>query len=104
MMRKQPILLIQAIKKNFFIKIFFSLYICLFLGIALPSHHHSDGLDHDDCIFCTMQKQAPLTETVFSLPIPAGILLESFKSPEQCFFPSVISSFHSRAPPVLKLS
>ena len=75
-MRNKPISLIQVIQKNLFLKIFFSLYICLFLGIVLPAHHHSDGLDHDDCVFCTMQNNAPVAEAVFTLPTVADYIVE----------------------------
>jgi hypothetical protein len=90
----------QVMHKNLFLKIFFSGYICFFFGVALPAHHHSDGVDHDDCVFCTMQKHASVTESVFSLPVSTGLPVESFTPPLQCFIPIETSSFHSRAPPV----
>ncbi len=100
-MRNKPISLIQVIQKNLFLKIFFSLYICLFLGIVLPAHHHSDGMDHDDCAFCTMQNQAPVAEAVFSLPTVTGSIVELLQPPEQYYLPGILSSFDSRAPPAL---
>ena len=98
-MRNKPILLIQAIQKNLFLKIFFSLYICLFLGIVLPAHHHSDGADHDDCAFCTMQNQAPVAEAVFLLPLVTVCFVELLQLPERYYIPGILSSFDSRAPP-----
>ena len=55
MMRNYPISFIRAINRNLFLKIFCSLFVFLFLGIALPAHHHNDGLDHDDCVLCVVQ-------------------------------------------------
>ena len=99
-MNNQPILLIHSIHKNLLLKIVCSVYIFLFLGIALPAHHHSDGLDHGDCTFCVVQKQAPVAETAFSLPTVADIIVEAFQSPIKVYDPRFISAFHSRAPPV----
>jgi hypothetical protein len=104
MKRKPPILLIQSIHENLFLKIFCSLYVFLFLGVALPTHHHNDGLDHDDCIFCLVQKQAITPETVFSLPLVTRTVVELTQLPIQFYNPCLISAFQSRAPPVLKLS
>ena len=87
--------------KNIFLRILFSLYICFFFGVALPAHHHSDSTGHDDCVFCAMQKQASIMESVFSLPASTGLPVELFTSPLQCFIPIKTSSFQSRAPPVL---
>jgi hypothetical protein len=104
MMRNYPISFIRAINRNLFLKIFCSLFVFLFLGVALPAHHHSDGLDHDDCVFCVVQKQAPTTEMVFSVPLVTQIIVELSQSPIQFYNPQLISTFQSRAPPVLKLS
>lgn|GEM_PF-3128972 len=104
MMRNQPFSLVQAINKNLFLKIFCSLYIFLFLGIALPAHHHSDGVDHDDCIFCITQNQAPTTEMVFSVPLVTRIIVELSQPPIKFYDPQLISTFQSRAPPALTLS
>lgn len=103
MMHNKPIFHIQAIQENLFLKIFFLLYICLFLGIVLPAHHHSDGVDHDDCVFCTMQNHAPVAEAVFSLPMVTGSIVELPQLPEQYYIPGILSSFDSRAPPALIL-
>jgi hypothetical protein len=100
-MRNKPLLLIQAMQRNLFSKIFFSLYICFFLGIALPAHHHNDGLDHDDCAFCTMQNHAPVAETVFSLPSVTDSIVDLPRHVVQCFIPGFVSAFDSRAPPAL---
>jgi len=100
-MRNKPIFLIQPLQENLFLKIFLSLYVCFFLGIALPVHHHSDGLDHDDCAFCTMQNHAPLAETVFSLPTAAGSIVELPQPPRRNYIPGILSAFKSRAPPAL---
>jgi hypothetical protein len=104
MMRNQPFSLVQAMHKNLFLKVFCSFYICLFLGIALPAHHHSDGVDHDNCALCILQNQAPTTETVFSLACVVGIPVELFQPPIKFHDPRLIFAFHSRAPPASTLS
>lgn len=90
---------LHAIHKNLFLKIFCSLYILLFLGIALPSHHHSDGIEHGDCAFCIVQKQTPIAETAFSIPTITCIIIEAIEAPQNSYIPLSISSFQSRAPP-----
>jgi hypothetical protein len=104
MMRNYPISFIRAINRNLFLKIFCSLFVFLFLGVALPAHHHNDGLDHDDCVLCVVQKQAPATEVVFSLPIVTRIFVELTQPPIKFYNPCLISAFQSRAPPTTKLS
>jgi hypothetical protein len=103
-MCRHQIVIINAMHKNLFLKVFCSFYICLFLGIALPAHHHSDGLEHDDCAFCVVQKQASTTETVFSLPIVTRTIVELIQLPIKFCNPFLISAFQSRAPPASKLS
>lgn len=98
-MSSKPIFLVQSGQENLFVKIFLSLYICFFLGIALPAHHHSDGVDHDDCAFCTMQNHAPVAETVFSLPTVTESIAELPRPVVQSCIPGILSSFDSRAPP-----
>jgi hypothetical protein len=51
-----------------------------------------------------VQKQAPTTEVVFSLPIVIRIFVELTQPPIKFYNPCLISAFQSRAPPVLKLS
>ena len=101
-MGNKPIFRIQAMQENLFLKIFCSIYLCLFFGIVLPAHYHSDGVDHDDCVFCTMQNQAPVAEAVFSLPMVTGSIVELPQPPEQYYLPPEFCPlFDSRAPPAL---
>ena len=95
---------LHALHTNLFLKIFCSLYILLFLGIALPTHHHSDGIEHGDCAFCIVQKQTPITETAVTIPTITCIIVEAFKAPHNSCAPLYISSFQSRAPPLSTLS
>lgn len=75
------------------------MYVCLFFGVALPTHHHSDGADHDDCAFCTMQNHAPVVGAVFSLPTVTDAIVELPCQIAQSCIPGIFSSFDSRAPP-----
>jgi len=104
MVCNQPISNIRVINKNLSLKIFFSLFLCLFLGIALPAHHHSDGLEHGDCSFCVVQKSTPTVETVYSLPVVMGSFVELFQPSIQSYSPFILSAFQSRAPPVSAIS
>jgi hypothetical protein len=104
MIHNPPTTQIYALHKNLFLKIFCTLYILLFFGIALPAHHHSDGIEHGDCAFCIVQKQTPTTETAFPIPTIACIIIEAFEAPQNSYTPLSISSFQSRAPPPSELS
>jgi hypothetical protein len=104
MTRNKPIILIHAIHKKFSLKIFCSLFLCLFFGIALPVHHHNDGIDHGDCAFCVLQKQASVVEMAISLPAITESIIELSQSPIQNYNPCIISAFQSRAPPVATFS
>jgi len=64
------------------------MYVCLFFGVALPTHHHSDGADHDDCAFCTMQNHAPVVGAVFSLPTVTDAIVELPCQIAQSAFPA----------------
>jgi len=79
---------------------FIALFLCLYLGLILPAHHHSDGKTHDDCTLCVVQHQPVKAEAVF-VP-PAVIVSETVVLFPFVKFraPSFVSAYRTRAPPV----
>jgi len=104
MLFHRPIFILRAIHKNLFLKMFCSIFLSAFLGIAMPAHRHSDGVIHGDCIFCITQKQAPTAVMTFSLPLITGSIVELSQLPARLYYPHIIAAFQSRAPPVSTLS
>jgi|WetSurMetagenome_2_1015567.scaffolds.fasta_scaffold38360_2 hypothetical protein len=76
-----------------------AVFISLYIGIILPTHHHSDGKYHDNCTLCVVQHQPAGINPVFTLPesISDSIIIES--SAIIARFSSFISVYRSRAPP-----
>jgi hypothetical protein len=100
MASNKPISVIRTIIGNLPLKIFWSIFLCLFLGVALPAHHHDDGLNHSDCAFCVVQKSTPPVEGMWSLPVVFDIVTELTQPPLQRCYPILVLAFNSRAPHV----
>ena len=77
-----------------------ALLLCLYIGIVLPAHHHSDGKDHPRCLLCMVQSQPAEAATVSVPDLFFTQVLEALP----CFFQSIqdrgsFVSFQIRAPP-----
>jgi len=78
----------------------FTLFIGLYLGIVLPSHHHDDFKEHFDCSICIAQAQAIETVAVYAVALFAAVSFVVFIFFQTFHVQSFVDCFHCRAPPV----
>jgi hypothetical protein len=79
--------------------VFSALFLSLYLGFLLPSHHHDDGQEHEDCSLCVAQVQPSLAEFTFSMPVPVVVTSEAVLQPACICKPSIVTGYQTRAPP-----
>jgi hypothetical protein len=77
-----------------------ALFLCLYVGAVLPLHHHDDGLEHSDCVLCLAQIQPVETAAIFFIALFVAAWIELIDLFVVSNYPDIISSYHSRAPPV----
>jgi hypothetical protein len=95
---------IRNIRTNRILSLSCLLIIGLYLGVALPTHHHRDGAEHNDCPVCVASHQPSVVEPVASAPTPfiECIELSGFCAHVAPTFCSAV--YHTRAPPILSSS
>jgi hypothetical protein len=77
----------------------FAIFLCFYLGVILPAHHHSDEQQHDDCMLCISQQQPLITEIVFTLPVFVPVIIAFYPPAINTGLSTFTSLFQSRAPP-----
>ncbi len=78
-----------------------SLFLIFYLGVLLPSHHHDDGKEHDDCPLCVAQAQPAESAAVIALPPISYVTLETFAFCPISHSVEFRLHYHGRAPPRL---
>ena len=76
-----------------------AILLCLYIGILLPSHYHSDGKSHDECNLCIVQEQSVKVETIFILPLLPSTISTISPSTTPLRFSSIVYYYQTRAPP-----
>ena len=79
----------------------FLLYMAILLGFVVPMHHHTDGMEHSDCVVCIISHQpviAPIIASVFIAILRIFIKAPRFYTTLHTRIPL---TFHSRAPPLM---
>lgn len=83
-----------------FFSICIALFLILFFGVILPSHHHTDGKEHPDCTLCQIQSQPAEAAVVFCLIFLVTAFLGVAVFNCQSKISEYSSAYHSRAPPL----
>lgn len=80
---------------------FFCICLILFSTLAVAFHHHDDGCDHDDCVFCIASLQhSPAELTIpFHLIQPDLANFEYLTTTTVSIVKAIYSCVKSRAPP-----
>jgi hypothetical protein len=76
-----------------------SIYLCLFLGVLLPSHTHSDGRDHPTCPLCGSQTLTVDHPEVFVLSMLAAPVLTLQVLEPKVHFQEAAEFSRNRSPP-----
>jgi len=75
------------------------IYLAILFLVFVPSHHHEDYKEHNDCFVCTITHRPAQVSVAFALPIVTVFFITKLVLPSTIFISQTPSSLQSRAPP-----
>ena len=75
------------------------IYLAILFLVFVPTHHHKDYKEHDDCFVCTITHRPAQVIAAFALPIVTVFFITKLVLPSTILICQTPSSLQSRAPP-----